>query len=78
MNATFQAKHGTITSSNISLAPDASVAHAESDKIAKAMVGKKVHEIEDWKEVLLETEAFKNRDHAVRLSNWFNRLFGVR
>ena len=76
MNAAFQAKHGLITSSRIALASDESIAQAESDKIAKVMVGKKVHEIRDWHDVFLEADAFKNQDHAAKLSNWLNSLFG--
>ena len=78
MKASFQAIHGAITSSHIALASNESEAQAESDKIAKAMVGKKVYEIGDWNGVFQEIDAFKNRDQATKLSNWLNGLFGNR
>jgi lipoate-protein ligase A len=48
---------------------------SQDEAVSKALLGRTIHEIPDWKHLLDEVSPVPLRDEAV--GKWFNSMFGV-
>lgn len=68
-SARFTARNGTITEADITDGYSKDLGNSES--ISSTLVGKKLHEIEDWQAVLLQPHSLQHQG----IAQWLNTLF---
>ena len=69
-------KSGTITSSRITLSPSKDVASAQVEKFDQVLMGKKIHEIPRFEEILRAADLLQNTREISAISYWLDDIFG--
>ncbi|KAI9829107.1 MAG: Biotin/lipoate A/B protein ligase [Thelocarpon impressellum] len=73
---TLEARAGTITSSQVSFSANTAEADAQAEEVQRLLEGKKIHDVDDWHQLMQGSSESDHHPGRGSLGSWLNEMFG--
>ncbi|KAI9881001.1 MAG: Biotin/lipoate A/B protein ligase [Pleopsidium flavum] len=75
MRVYLKIRSGAILDSRICVSEDSEIANIEAEGVQRLIAGQQLYKIQDWKQILQQSNAFQEPETSFKVGQWLNEIF---